>query len=213
MLKSVFKFFLISISFNFVVIGSSSLEKVKKLDNCLEIIKAIEDYYGIPEGLLQAISAIETRTRPWAVCAKGKKGKIFKTKKEAIDYVKKSYNNKKVDCYIGCMQISYKFHKKKFEDIDDFLNPYSNINYAAKMLVDFYKRFGSWNEAIKRYHSTYPSNKKYQAKILRMWAKIMKMKKKVNNSSTIKNIVFNDTYPPIVNKITRIPEKKSGKFL
>ena len=58
------------------------------------------------------------------------------------------------------MQINYKFHGHKFEDLDHILNPEENVKYLAQFLKKLFKRHKSWNEAISRYHSSKPKRKK-----------------------------------------------------
>ena len=84
------------------------------------------------------------------------------------------------------MQISIKWHSEKFVSIESMLNPYENINYAAEFLLELKKIHGTWEQAIKHYHSsTSKLNKKYYTKVESFW------KKNVNNAIFNTNAIHN----------------------
>ena len=121
--------------------------------NLKEIIANVESEYGIPDGLLAAIAKVESKTKPYAVNAR-KKSHYFTTKDDAADFIetklKKGYKN----ISIGCCQLLYAAHKRNFNNSPkNMLDPEKNIRYAAKFLKKLYTSHGSWEIAVKRYHS------------------------------------------------------------
>jgi hypothetical protein len=152
-----------------------SLESIRHSTNCKQIVKVIECYYQFPEGLLRAIGMVESRLHPWVVCI-GRRGITFRNRKQTEAYLQKLIDSKRglKDFYVGCMQISYLSHHRKFcHRGADLLNPFDNIHYAARLLKLFYRRYGSWEKAVQMYHSGSSfSSRHYSQKVFRMWKKI-----------------------------------------
>ena len=75
------------------------------------------------------------------------------------------------------MQINTRYHLKNFNNLDELVDPEKNVRYAAIFLTDLYKKYKSWNEAISRYHSSIPKNKKrYLNKVQKFWNNIRQKK-------------------------------------
>lgn len=125
-------------------IGSSDVRK---------IIASEEKAKGIPKGILHSIAAVESQHSVYAVNAK-KKSHKFKTKAEAISFIKNTAKSGEKNISVGCLQLHYGTHKKNFASVDDMLTPKSNVAYAAMLLRSLYDRYGSWEQAIKKYHSS-----------------------------------------------------------
>ncbi len=127
----------------------------KHCNKCVALIKKIEHDLSIPKDLLHSIAYVESRLRPYAVHAKGK-SHYFDNKSDAVDFVlsmqKRGFKN--ID--IGCMQVNLMAHGKKFLSIEQALDPETNILYAARLIKAFKKRFGSWEKAVKYYHTANP---------------------------------------------------------
>ena len=71
------------------------------------------------------------------------------------------------------MQINTKYHLKNFKNLDELVDPEKNVKYADPILSNLYKKHKSWNEAIARYHSSIPKNKKrYLNKVQKFWNNI-----------------------------------------
>ncbi len=166
--------------FNFLIIDKSySSEK----SDCHILTEKIGKEFSLPHKLLTSISYVESGITknneyvswPWTLNVEGK-SKYFDTKEEAIDFLSKNYSKKK-NIDIGCMQISTKFHAKKFENLNQILDPETNVKYAARLLKELYKVHKTWNEAISRYHSSIPKRKKiYLNKVHSFWNKLRQQK-------------------------------------
>ena len=118
-----------------------------------KIIASEEKAKGIPEGILNSIAAVESQHNAYTVNAKRKSHK-FKTKSEAVSFIKNSEKSGDKNISVGCLQLHYGTHKKHFSSVDDMLSPKGNVAYAAMLLRSLYDRYGSWELAIKKYHSS-----------------------------------------------------------
>ncbi|MDR1488696.1 MAG: transglycosylase SLT domain-containing protein [Holosporales bacterium] len=137
--------------------------------NLSEIITRAEQRYEIPKGLLHAIAMVESKMKPYAV-NRSKKTYHFSTKKEAKEFIEKSIKNGQRNISIGCLQLLYNAHKRNFgNSIDNMLDPEKNVNYAAKYLKLLYSKTGSWEKAVKRYHSCISSRaSKYYKNVMKI---------------------------------------------
>ncbi len=136
-----------------------------KNSSCVEIIQTAEKHFAIPDGILGAIAMVESGQKPWAVNSNGR-SKICRNKGIALQYIKqlraKGYRN----INIACMQINYLHHRSSI-NIENMLDPYQNVMYAAKYLIKLKNRYGNWSEAIKYYHSPDPyHHNKYYSKVI-----------------------------------------------
>jgi soluble lytic murein transglycosylase-like protein len=62
---------------------------------------------------------------------------------------------------VGCMQVNYQFHGRKFQSVEEMFDPHSNVDYAATLLNSLRAREGSWTAAVARYHAG-PHNQRAQ---------------------------------------------------
>lgn len=125
--------------------------------DCKNLITQLEREYAIPAGLLEAIGEVESEHTPYAVSCNGQ-SRLFTDHEVAKKYVRDLRNKGIIDIDIGVLQINYAYHQKEFK-AEDFLDPYTNVPYAAKYLAYLNKFHGSWDMAVRRYHSPV---KKYQ---------------------------------------------------
>ena len=121
--------------------------------------------HSIPHKLLSSISLVESGIKkensfiswPWTLNVDGK-SKFFKNKSETLEFLNQNFD-KKENIDVGCMQISLKYHGKKFKNFSEILDPSKNVEYAALFLKKLYKKHKRWNEAVGRYHSSNPQKK------------------------------------------------------
>ncbi len=112
--------------------------------------------YHIPLGFLYAIALTETGRRnslqPWALNIEGKP--LYpRSRAQALRAFRQARAQGKKLIDLGCMQINYHFHGKKFTSAADMLEPSRNVDYAAAFLKRLYVREGSWTMAAARYHA------------------------------------------------------------
>ncbi|RYE27588.1 MAG: lytic transglycosylase domain-containing protein [Sphingobacteriaceae bacterium] len=135
----------------------------------LELISQAETQYSIPQGLLSAIARIESKMNPHALNIGGKS--ILVSSKEEANYIVNTHlKNSVTNIDIGIMQLNYRWHSKHFSSVEEMLDPILNIKYAAQLMSDLYKQHGSWQAAVRHYHSANPKyHKKYSRQIILAW--------------------------------------------
>lgn len=149
--------------------ANSSIALAK--DECLLAINKYEQLYKIPKGLLKAVSKVESEYNPLAL-NDGLKQHNFKTKNEVINRVNYLLEVGKTNFDIGCMQINYYWHGKNFSSVEEILDVSENVRYAASLIYGLYKEHGTWQAAVRHYHSYEPSiHKKYSKKVAYAWLK------------------------------------------
>ena len=155
-------------------------DNIKKSYSCEKIIKSIELQTDIPKGLLLGIGKAEALRKinnkyiiwPWTINHAGK-SMFFDTKKQMRNYVFKNLKKNDLNIDVGCMQINIKWHKNNFKKITDMFEVSPNISYAASFLIELKNKHGSWNKAIKHYHSSNPKkNIPYLIKVKSFWKKL-----------------------------------------
>ncbi|MCE2716497.1 MAG: transglycosylase SLT domain-containing protein [Pseudomonadota bacterium] len=119
--------------------------------DCQNLIKQLERENSIPPGLLEAIGAVESDHTAYAVNCKGQT-KHFTNYEVAKQHVLNLRSQGIIDIDIGMLQINYGYHRSKFK-AEELLDPYNNASYAAQFLVYLKKVHGTWEKAVKFYHS------------------------------------------------------------
>ena len=138
-------------------------------NDCKKITTSLEAKYGIPKNLLAAIARVESGKSPWAVNARGRSHR-FPSKEKALKFIQDLKKQGVKNINVGYMQINLQSHGRKFKKTEDVLTPYHNIAYAAKLLQHLHKRYGSWEAAIRYYHSgSSVHNLPYQRKVFQAW--------------------------------------------
>ena len=184
------KLFKASIIFtlSFLILAKEAFtDNIDKLKLCENTIESVELQTDIPKGLLLGIGKAEAIRKinnkyiiwPWTINHAGK-SLFFDNKEQMKNYVFKNLKRKDFNIDVGCMQINIKWHKNNFKKISDMFEVNPNISYAASFLKQLKNRHGSWDKAIKHYHSSDPKkNNPYLIKVKSFW-------KKVENTKIIK---------------------------
>ena len=184
------KLFKASIIFtiSFLILAKEAFaDNIDKLKLCENTIESVELQTDIPKGLLLGIGKAEAIRKinnkyiiwPWTINHAGK-SLFFDTKKQMSNYVFKTLKRNDFNIDVGCMQINIKWHKNNFKKISDMFEVNPNISYAASFLKQLKNKHGSWDKAIKHYHSSDPKkNNPYLIKVKSFW-------KKVENTKIIK---------------------------
>ena len=154
--------FLLSFSYSFPVSAS---------EECLVAIDKYEKLYNIPTGLLKAVSKVESEYNHLAL-NDGLKQHYFKNTQEVLDRIIYLKDIGKTNFDIGCMQINYYWHGKNFSSVEKMLEVNGNVRYAASIIHGLYKKHGSWQVAVRHYHSYEPRfYQVYSKKIALAWLK------------------------------------------
>ncbi len=167
-------------------------DNIDKLKLCENTIENVELQTDIPKGLLLGIGKAEAIRKiknkniiwPWTINHAGK-SMFFDTKKQMTNYVFKNLKRNDFNIDVGCMQINIKWHKNNFKKITDMFEVNPNISYAASFLKQLKNKHGSWDKAIKHYHSSDPKkNNPYLIKVKSFWNK--KEGKKITKAKNMK---------------------------
>ncbi len=150
----------------------------KDILQCEYLAKDAELRYELPKNILLSISRVESgyqkvdgviRAWPWTLNAGGDSA-YFQTKEEALNSLKNRIKKGVTNIDIGCMQLNYRWHKSFFGNLSDMMNPEKNVDYSARFLKRLHKRHGSWEKAVKYYHSSKSKfNIKYYKKVKAVW--------------------------------------------
>lgn len=127
---------------------------------CLEAVVAAQRRFQIPDNILLAIGIQEAGRKingkisiwPWAVNAEGK-GIYFKSREQAISWVRERQVQGVRSIDVGCMQINLHWHKDAFASLEEAFDPVANATYAAQFLSELKRSEGSWWRAAGSYHS------------------------------------------------------------
>jgi hypothetical protein len=123
---------------------------------CLRSIPMAEHAFGIPAGLLHAISLVESGRDggpwPWTLNIDGK-GVYAATWPEAVRLMTTQDGALRQAMAVGCMQIYARYHGERFASAAQMIEPRVNVWYAAWYLHALYLQQGSWTRAVARYHA------------------------------------------------------------
>lgn len=181
---------LISLILSSIKVFAAVDREILESKKCSSMFSYFEHRYRLPKDILHSISLQETRKPhsrhkigvvwPWTINVEGK-GFHFKTKKDAIRFVKDQLEAGKESIDVGCMQINLKYHPDAFASLDQAFSPKSNIAYAAHLLREHYSRLGNWNKAVGHYHSsTHERASNYQASVNKINNKMVAYKQDLN---------------------------------
>jgi hypothetical protein len=132
---------------------------------CQFAVQRAELRYGLPSGLLLAISKVETgrpgpahslQPWPWTIQAEGR-GIFFDSKAAAIQWTKEAMARGIRSIDAGCLQVNLFFHPDAFASLEEVFDPWANANYAARFLRQLYTDTGEWAQASGFYHSKVPA--------------------------------------------------------
>ena len=159
-----------------VQLAAQTGKSLSSFDNiCLAEAKRAEAKHGIPSGLLQSITRVESGRKmvtggymPWAWTLNDRgEGLFFDDRDSALAYLRDAMTTPDHSVDVGCMQVNTKWHAEGFLDIADMLDPVHNASYAAGFLLDLHAAHQSWDEAVKHYHSSEPrKNVAYHRRVL-----------------------------------------------
>ncbi len=192
---------------------SSVLNLTTNLNHCAEHITHYEKQHGIPEGLLHAISKVESGRKddtgrivawPWTINANGQ-GYYFPTKEDAIVAVRKMQLKGISSIDIGCMQVNLFYHPDAFKTLNDAFDPAQNVAYAARFLKGLKNEHASWYRAVAHYHSANPIHHiPYQKNVMNVWNRDMKA-----GGVILAAGVFEERAQPKINRIRRWTSSKT----
>ena len=153
----------------FMIFNAENSLASQNKDSCQAEIVKYEQIYQIPTGLLASIAKIESGFNPYAL-NDGERGYFFANKELLIEKANELINAGHTSFDVGCLQLNYGWHGKHFNSISEMINNEANVGYAAKLLSDLYKYQGSWQKAVRLYHSNIAKHHKpYSRKVILAW--------------------------------------------
>lgn len=116
--------------------------------------------YSVPLDLMLAIARVESgRDRgqglapwPWTVNVAGE-GAFFDAPGPALDHAARTLRAGTDNVDIGCFQVNFGWHGDAFASLETMIDPQTNAEYAARLLLDLFHSLGSWTAAVGAYHS------------------------------------------------------------
>ena len=162
-----------------LIIGSLSLANLAKSSDanlCDQSIEQIATSSLVPRDIIYKIARLESGREingrqvswPWSL-NNGGTGYFLKDSSAALETLGKLRAAGKKNIDVGCMQLNVRWHAKYFKSLEQMINPLDNVRYAARYLEQLYKETGSWENAVKFYHSRNTEfNSVYYAKYKKM---------------------------------------------
>lgn len=147
----------------FLLLGFGSTVAVAATD-IPEAYHVASGIHGVPPEILYAVALNESKVSleqgvrpwPWTLNVAGK-GYHFETREEACDVLFRSvFETQVID--VGIAQLNIRWQPQlfgagnRFVDYCDALDPYANLEEAARLLRQHYDASGDWLIAAGRYH-------------------------------------------------------------
>jgi len=147
--------------------------------SCLPEIAKAEKRYRIPDGLLVSIALAESGRRdpdtgiltpwPWTIDIHGQ-GQYFNSIDEAAAAAGAMLARGDGLVDVGCMQVDLFHHPHAFQTLLAAFDPETNVDYAAKYLIELKGQTGSWAGAVAAYNTGNPrTGGEYVARVLYYW--------------------------------------------
>ncbi len=182
------------------------------LNGCAVYVAQYEKQHNIPQGLLQAISKVESGRRdrtgrliawPWTVNAEGQ-GYHFPTKEAAVSAVRNMQFQGIKSIDVGCMQVNLYHHPHAFRNLNDAFDPSKNVAYAARFLNGLKNEHASWYKAVAHYHSANPLyHIPYRKNVMGIWNR-----EKSKEDILLASGIFEERSSPVTNRIRRLKGAK-----
>lgn len=121
---------------------------------CASAIEEAEQQHGLPQGLLQAISVVESRRHPHALNLGPEQGSLYPDRREDAHGLILDALSRGERPMVGCLQVNVAIHAP--QDPGWALNPRRAANWAAFYLATHARAAGSldaaWPAAVMRFN-------------------------------------------------------------
>lgn len=126
-----------------------------------EKYESISNRYGVPPALTYAIALTESQCvlghgqhRPWPWTANVRGKPIYaQDKAHLVSILNQEIQHGRSSFAVGLMQIYWTHHKRKFNSVDEALDPAINIEAGVAYLRDLKDKYGSFEAAVGKYHT------------------------------------------------------------
>jgi len=141
-------------------LGLASFAESSEADLCDQSIEHVASTSVVPRDVIFKIARLESGRSidgrhvswPWSL-NNGGKGYFLKDRATALSTLAQLKAQGKTNVDVGCMQLNIRWHADFFHSPEQMINPLDNVRYAARYLEQLYKETGSWDKAVKFYHS------------------------------------------------------------
>ncbi len=121
--------------------------------------REVANKFNLPEKIFFSIALTESGYKkggiynpwPWTLNIEGM-GYRFDSYQETLEKLYSALAvGKKVD--IGIMQVNSYWHKQRVNHLQELLNPHTNLDIAAMILMEQRNKSRNWWDAVGRYHA------------------------------------------------------------
>lgn len=146
---------------------------------CVAPIIAASARLEVPAPLLAAVAIAESGKAgvpsPWALNVDGRA--IYPASRAEAAAILRHELPRARNVDVGCMQISTRWHGRKFEDPADMLDPRANVDVGAAYLAELRAQLGRWSSAVAAYHAgpaqhSSPRARQYRCRVARQLAQV-----------------------------------------
>ncbi len=171
-------------------------------NDCHTNTSVVERQLHIPNGLLLAISLVESGVdgvpQPNALSF-GSRSLVAHSQEDAVRRLQTGGGGLRNDAYVGCMQLSVRYHRGAFHSLEKMMDPRANIWYAGRMLLRLRGESGNWSRAVARYQGG--STRQSHAYICRVWNHLAELD--WNSAKTLEPRRCGEMSPPEIAPKTR----------
>ena len=141
-------------------LGLASFAEGSDSQLCDQSIEIVAQNSFVPREIIYKIARLESGRHvngrhvswPWSI-NNGGKGYFLKDSTTALSMLSSLVAQGKTNIDVGCMQLNIRWHAEFFDSLRQMMNPSDNVRYAVRYLEQLYKETGSWEKAVKFYHS------------------------------------------------------------
>jgi hypothetical protein len=140
-------------------------------ESCTDAVLGAEAALDIPPGLLLAMSLVESGSggEPHAYAMNlGGRTVFASSPRDGERRVVDARGRLRAQAFVGCLQLSVRYHRRHFASVADMLDPWENARYGASYLRSHFETHGDWGLAVERYQGgTARQRLAYRCKIWR----------------------------------------------
>lgn len=140
--------------------------------------------HGVPPRVLYSMALVESGKRiskgvfrpyPWTLNVRGK-GQRFGSAAETVARLREVMRKGITNVDVGLVQTNMHWHGRRYKSLGLAVDPWSNVNVAATILLEEYNRCGKkdWWCAAGRYHSYRPTHgENYVASLKKYYSQLL----------------------------------------
>lgn len=125
-----------------------------RAESCTDAVIEAETVHGIPPGLLLAMSLVESgqagEPHAYAMNVAGRTV-VAADPRDGERRVVDGRGRLRAEAFVGCLQLSVRYHRRHFASVAGMLDPWENASYGAAYLRNHYETLGDWGAAVERY--------------------------------------------------------------